>query len=155
MTASQPETIPLRTEEWKIPYENGPRLRALLPRAFKRVCPYCGETKLFKHWFNMNDQCPHCGVEYNREDGYFLGAFALNLIIAEFLGMGAVIVLLIRSNLSILQQEAIAISVAIILPLIFYPFSRTLWMTLDLYFDKELTRQVVTGETLWKTKQGR
>jgi uncharacterized protein (DUF983 family) len=154
MTVSQPEKIPLRTDEWKIPKENGPRFRTLVGRAFRRVCPYCGQSKLFKRWFNMNDQCPHCGVVYNREDGYFLGAFAMNLLIAEFLGIGAVIIILIRSSLSIIEQEVIAVGVAILLPLLFYPFSRTLWMALDLYFDKELTRQVVTGDKLWKTKQG-
>lgn len=152
MAAPQSSPVPLRTEEWKLPKENGPRLRTLLGRAFRRTCPYCGQSKLFKRWFNMNDQCPHCGVIYNREDGYFLGAFALNLVVAEFIGMGAVIILLIRSDLSLLQQEAIAIGVAVLLPLLFYPFSRTLWMTIDLFFDKELTRQHVTGAKMWNKK---
>ncbi|MGH2550535.1 MAG: DUF983 domain-containing protein [Thermomicrobiales bacterium] len=150
MSVSPPVEIPLRTEEWKLPKESGPRFRALISRAFRRVCPYCGQSKLFKRWFNMNDQCPHCGVIYNREDGYFLGAFAMNLVIAEFLGMGAVVVLLLRSDLSLIQQEVIAIGVAVLLPVLFYPFSRTLWMALDLFFDKDLTRQVVTGARMWK-----
>ena len=91
----------------------------------------------------MPDICPNCQTRFEREDGYFLGAYAINLIIAEFLGLGAVLVFLFQMDLSLLMTEAIAIATAVGLPVLFFPWSRMLWMALDLFFDHELTRTVV------------
>ena len=43
-----------------------------------------------------------------------------------------IVIILLRSNLSLYQQEAIGIGAAILLPIIFFPWSRTIWMALDL-----------------------
>ena len=42
---------------------------------------------------------PRCGARFEREEGYFLGAYALNLIVAEFLGLGLAFVLIFRTEL--------------------------------------------------------
>ena len=141
-SALRPE---LHSERWSLPAAGFARLRTLLSRAARRVCPYCGQANIFKHWFTIETYCPECGVRFDREDGYFLGAMAVNLIVAEMVGMSAVIILLLQRDMSLLWQEAIAISVAITMPLLFYPFSRTFWMAVDLYLDKELTRAPLRG----------
>jgi hypothetical protein len=76
-------------------------------------------------------------VQFEREEGYFLGAYALNLIVAEFLGLGLAIVLLFRTDLrhlSLIWQEIIAVALAIAFPVILFPFSRTVWIAMDLVF---------------------
>ena len=142
LSALRPE---LHTERWSIPPAGFARLRTLLARAARRVCPYCGQSKVFKNWFSIETYCPACGVRFDREEGYFLGAMAVNLIVAEMVGMSAVILLLLQRDMSLILQEVIAISVAIGMPLLFYPFSRTFWMAFDLYVDKELTRATLRG----------
>lgn len=115
-----------------LPRSGGARLTRLLSRAVRLRCPLCGATKIFTSPFSLRRCCPRCGYSFEREEGYFLGAYALNLVVAEVLGLGVIVRLLLRSDLSVTAQEAIAIPAAIILPIVFFPFSRTSWMALDL-----------------------
>ena len=67
----------------------------------------------------LRERCPRCGVRFEREEGYFLGAYGLNLIVAEFLGLGLAIVLIFKTDLRHLQliwQEVIAVALAIAFP---------------------------------------
>jgi uncharacterized protein (DUF983 family) len=117
-----------------LPRAGWPRLRTLLSRALRLRCPECGGGGIFTHWLTIKERCPHCDYEFAREGGYFLGAYALNLIFAEFIPVGLMIVLLIWSDLSWIVLEAVLIPLAVILPFLFFPFARTLWMALDLSF---------------------
>jgi hypothetical protein len=83
-----------------------------------------------------------------REEGYFLGAYAVNLIVAEVIGVGVVIAILFQVDLSLWEQEFIAVGAAIILPLLFFPFARTLWMALDLTVDRDTNERHLTGEEI-------
>ena len=105
---------------------------ALFTRALRRRCPHCGGGGIFKHWLSLHERCPTCGFIYEREEGYFLGAYALNLVVAELIGFAIVIALLVWTGISILQLQIIAVVLAVGLPLLFFPFSRTLWMAVDL-----------------------
>lgn len=104
----------------------------LLSRAIRLRCPQCGSKGIFQHPWSIVECCPRCGYTFAREDGYFLGAYAINLIVAEVIGLGAVLIFLFSRDYSLLTTEVIAIGAALLLPIIFYPFSRTFWMMLDL-----------------------
>lgn len=109
----------------------------LLGRALARRCPYCGARGIFTGWWSLRDHCPRCGVRFAREDGYFLGAYALNLIVAESLALIIALYLIFRTRLAdaaLLWQEIVAVALAVGIPIIFYPFSRTLWIALDVFF---------------------
>jgi len=56
------------------------RTRMLLRGATRR-CPRCGSGKLFHKWFKMVPDCPRCGMHFEREEGYWTGAIAVNTII--------------------------------------------------------------------------
>jgi uncharacterized protein (DUF983 family) len=117
---------------WNLPESPALRLSTLLGRAVSRRCPYCGARGIFTNYWALHVQCPRCGVVFEREDGYFLGAYAINLIAAEFLGFGGILILLVWTELSTLALQMIAVVVAIGLPVLAYPFTRSLWMALDL-----------------------
>jgi uncharacterized protein (DUF983 family) len=123
---------PVNLEVRDLPPSGSRRTRMLLARAVRRQCPLCGSPGIFKSWMMMRDFCPRCGYEFAREGGYFLGAYALNLLAAEFIPVGSLIVLLIWSDLSWIALEAILIPLAVGLPFLFYPFARTFYMALDL-----------------------
>src|SRR5262245_32870110 len=53
-----------------IPPDRPSRLGALL----RQRCPRCRTGRVFRSLFRMNDPCPHCGLLFEREEGYFLGA---------------------------------------------------------------------------------
>ena len=132
-----------------LPARGGRRLAVLLARALHRRCPYCGSPGIFAGWFSLRERCPTCGVAFEREDGYFLGAYAVNLLIAEFLGMGLAVLLLVGTDLPLRSLVAVAAVAAVGLPILFFPYARTLWMALDLLLDppeRQAERRLRGGE---------
>ena len=105
----------------------------LLRRALTLRCPYCGSGNIFQGWLTLKERCPRCHTLFEREDGYFVGGYALNLITAEFLAFGIVLILLLFADLSTLQLQITGVVLALGLPILFFPFSRTVWIALDLY----------------------
>jgi hypothetical protein len=74
-------------------------------------------------------------VQFEREDGYFLGAYAFNMIVAEFLGLGIALALIFGTamrHVDLLWQEALALTLAVVFPVLFFPFFRDAWMAFDL-----------------------
>jgi uncharacterized protein (DUF983 family) len=124
------------------------RLGTLLHRALTRRCPQCGSSGIFRGYWTLRDRCPRCDYRFDREEGYFLGAYAINLIVAEFLSIAVLVDLLVRTDLSWVAIEAIVIPLAIGLPILFFPFSRTLWMALDLMIDRNSTDRQLRHEEL-------
>jgi uncharacterized protein (DUF983 family) len=58
-----------------------------------QLCPRCREGEIFRKsvWLlpGMYERCPVCGLKFEREDGYFLGA----MYIGYGLGVGAIALL--------------------------------------------------------------
>jgi len=52
----------------------------ILWRGLTHRCPNCGEKTLFKPgaWFELNPDCPRCGLKIERDEGFFLGSMSLN-----------------------------------------------------------------------------
>jgi uncharacterized protein (DUF983 family) len=126
-----------RTDLWELPQETWSRSVVTMRRALGRRCPYCGSHGIYDGYFALRERCPRCGIRFEREEGYFLGAYALNLIVAEFLGLGLAILLIFKTdlrNLQLLWQEVIAVALAIAFPVALFPFSRTVWIAMDLIF---------------------
>jgi len=85
----------------------------------------------------MHDRCPSCGLHFNREPGYFLGAMYISY------GLGLAVIFAFAAILCALTHwrvDKIAIW-AILLFLPFVPmvtfFSRVLWIYLDQTVDPE------------------
>ncbi len=126
-----------RTELRDLPRDTWSRFLVTMRRAVTRRCPYCGSPGVYESYFALRERCPKCSVRFEREEGYFLGAYALNLIVAEFVGLGLAIFLIFKTDLrhlSLVWQELIAVALAIVFPVTLFPFSRTVWIALDLIF---------------------
>jgi uncharacterized protein (DUF983 family) len=107
-------------------------------RALMLRCPRCGKRGIFRSWFRLKPECPACGLSLERgesEDHWF-GAVAVNLVAAELLGIGAIIVWIVATWPDVpwtaIQYAGPLIMIA--LPVLFYPLSRALWLAWDLYF---------------------
>ena len=108
-------------------------LRLLLSGLFLR-CPYCGKGKLFRRFYSMYDRCPVCGWRYEREEGYWTGAMALNLVVTELLiaiVTVPVVIWLAVSGLSVWPLVIIGVPMCVILPLLFFRHAKSFWMSLD------------------------
>ena len=113
-----------------------PPARMVLRGLVKR-CPLCGSGGLFTSWFRMRERCPGCGYRFEREEGFFLGAYVVNLGVTEglllVLGIVPAIVLLAANpDTNLLPLVLVGLAAAVVAPLVFYPFSRTLWCAIDL-----------------------
>lgn len=115
-----------------LPPSGSARRRKLLKRGLLLQCPYCGQGHIIKFPFWIEDCCPRCGYQFAPESGYFVGGYAINLVGAEVIGVVIIVIILLRSNLSLYQQEALGLGAAVLLPILFFPWSRTIWMALDL-----------------------
>ena len=113
-----------------------PTLGTMLKRGLARHCPNCGSGGLFHRWFRMAERCPRCGIKFEREEGFFLGAFLINFAVGEgliaVLLFGYVILLSANANVSVPGFIAVGIGLSVIVTLFFYPFSKTVWSALDI-----------------------
>lgn len=111
-----------------------PGLLIMLLRGLTLRCPNCGAWGVFKSYGVLRDHCPRCGVRLDRGEG---GAgMVLNLFVSEMLFAAAFVLTLILTWPNVpwnfLQWGSVAGMV--IAPFLFYPFSRTLWLAIDLNF---------------------
>lgn len=111
----------------------------MLARGLLRRCAACGRGGLFAGWFRMRDRCPGCGYVFAREDGFALGAVLMNLAVTEallaFAGVVPLIaVLAANPDANVAPLIVAATAVVLLGPVAFAPFSRTLWVALELIF---------------------
>ena len=108
----------------------------MLRRGLIRRCPRCGSGNLFRTWWSMRDRCPRCGVRFVREEGYFTGVYLVNfgvvLAVLVVMIMGVAVWLGSNPGASAVPFLVVGTVVAIGLPVLFYPFARTIWAALDL-----------------------
>jgi uncharacterized protein (DUF983 family) len=112
----------------------------MLWRGATRRCARCGSGKLFKHWFKMVDDCPRCGLHFEREPGYFAGALAINLILVG--GLFAIVFITMLAltipDIPIGLTLAVCLPIVALGPIVAYPFSKTLWIAVDRAFLQQL-----------------
>jgi len=106
----------------------------LLKRGMHRRCPVCGAKKLFRRWVQMADDCPQCGLHFQRVPGQWLGSWFINICLAQVLVIGIV---LGGSLASYPRPQIVPIAICgglamVVFPFGFFPYSRTLWLAIDL-----------------------
>ena len=102
-------------------------------------CPVCREGKVFSIFFlKMHSNCPVCGLKFEREPGYFLGAMYFSY------GMGIPPLTLMTIFQRWISPERSMISCILVSTLIFLPmvvpivrYSRVMWLHLDRFFDPQ------------------
>ena len=109
----------------------------LLWRAIRLRCPNCDGGPLFKRWLQMQVRCPVCGMRLERgEEGYQVGAYMFNIVAAELFFAAIFLALLIyrwpAPPWALLLYGGMATMV--VTPVLFYPFSKDLFLAFDLIF---------------------
>lgn len=120
----------------------------MLARGLVKHCPLCGSGRLFDGWFRMKERCPGCGYRFEREQGFGLGAFVVNLAVTEallaILGIIPLIVLLSNDPNADITPVIVGLVVAgIVGTFVSFPFCRTVWVAFEL-----MIRPVDRGEPL-------
>ena len=112
-------------------------------RGLSMRCPRCGSRHLFRHWFKMATTCPKCQLLFEREEGSFLGAYMINLAI----DMGAILAVFVIGfattvpDTPAVKLAIIAGAVSVLTPIVFYPFSKTIWCAIDMIMRHTMGEQ--------------
>jgi uncharacterized protein (DUF983 family) len=114
-----------------------PRALTLAGRALRLRCPNCGKGKPFLSWFRMRTQCEVCEIAFERgEEGYQVGSYMFNIVASElafaFVFVGLVVLTWPSPPWTLLEYGGIIMM--IIVPFVFYPFSKALFLAFDLLF---------------------
>lgn len=111
------------------------RIQAVI-RGVTNRCPNCGGRTLFREGtlFDLNKDCPACGLKIERDEGFFLGSLSLNY--------GVTLVCYLTPVMLLAYFEVIGTTLAIILagigailfPALFYRSSRSWWLMCYYFF---------------------
>ena len=105
------------------------RLQVLL-RGLRNRCPNCGNSTLFREgtWFEVNKECPKCGLRFERDEGFFLGSMSLNYGVTIVCFLTPVMLLAYKGVIGTTPAIVLAGVGAIGFPLLFYRSSRSWWL---------------------------
>jgi len=103
--------------------------RALLDGLLLR-CPRCHKGRMFESFFTMRRECLVCGLRFERATGEVTGGMAIN-----FVATGLIITIgsLYFGLFSTAPLARVLLGLglfAVIFPILFYPISRGLWVSL-------------------------
>jgi uncharacterized protein (DUF983 family) len=104
-------------------------------RAAMLRCPWCGSRRTFlRGWFRRHPRCRTCGIAWSREVGFELGAVTISTIltfgaIAVCMAVGFVAT---APDIPVLPLMLAIGAVGVVVPVVAYPFSYTLWLAFDL-----------------------
>lgn len=98
----------------------------------RQRCPRCRRGKMFRGVFAMNDPCPVCGLLFQREEGYFLGAMYVSyaLSAAVLLPMFFATMALFPEADPLLLTLGVMVAYWPFVPAVFR-YSRAVWIYID------------------------
>ncbi len=99
-------------------------------RGLRNRCPNCGGSTLFRKatWFEVNKECPACGLRFERDEGFFLGSMSLNYGVTIVCFLTPVMVLAYKGVIGTTLAIVLAGVGALLFPLAFYRSSRSWWL---------------------------
>jgi uncharacterized protein (DUF983 family) len=106
----------------------------MIGRALLLRCPWCGGKGWTKGLLHRTERCRTCGYKYERQPGFSLGATTVNIIVTFGLLAVVIIVGMVATypDIALWPILIVALAVTVIVPIVFYPFSYTIWAAIDL-----------------------
>lgn len=106
---------------------------------------------MFRGRFAMNDPCPHCGLIFQREEGYFLGAMYVSTVfsIALTLPIFVVAILLVPGHDVMIATVLTLLGYIPLIPAVFR-YSRVFWI----YFDRAVCPSNFSACRFEKMREG-
>ncbi len=110
----------------------------IVGRGLRLRCPRCGEGRVFTRFFTMPDACASCGLDFKREQGYYIGAMYINYGVTTVILLGVSLPLIGRFPLpQILWPLGLFCT---LFPVWFFRYSRSLWLAIDLYIITKIPK---------------
>jgi uncharacterized protein (DUF983 family) len=101
-------------------------------------CARCGSRGLFRRWFTMVERCPRCDLQFEREEGQWVGAMIVNFVVTEIAFLVALLggLLLTWPDVPWLWLTLVVAALNLLIPIVFYPTSKTIWVGIDLLMHR-------------------
>lgn len=131
-------------------YRNGAedalRFWTYLLRSIRLRCPQCGKGRIYYAFSKMFRHCVFCGLVYERESGYFLGAIYFNYgLTALVVTVGyPLLVFGLRLPANVIFWAAMVF--CILFPFCFFRYARSLWIAFDQLCDPGESRSRIRSE---------
>ncbi len=102
----------------------------VVARGLRNRCPNCGEATLFREgaWFEVNKACPVCGLQIERDEGFFIGSMSLNYGVTLVGFLLPVLLLAYKGLIGTTTAVVLAGVGSIGFPFAFYRSSRSWWL---------------------------
>lgn len=99
----------------------------------------------------MKQRCPRCDLKFERIDGHMVGALGINTVVSIIVVVlvGILGFILTFPELPLAPLTTTAITAAVIFPILFYPFSKTVWTAIDLRMRPPTSDEVHPGYADW------
>src|SRR3954465_9203158 len=107
----------------------------IIARGLSNCCPNCGHPTLFQpgKLFELDRVCRNCGLKIEKEEGFFLGAMALNYGVTCVGLLAPVVILWYIGVLPPRGAIGLALTLAVLAPIALYRSSRS-WQLMLYYF---------------------
>ena len=79
----------------------------------------------------MCPQCAACGLVFEPEQGFFVGGIYVSYAVTTAIGLGSVLITDWLRPLSLAGQLALAVPLMLIVPVLFFHHSRSIWLALN------------------------
>ncbi len=118
-----------------------------LARGIRLRCAACDGGGLFESWFRIHPSCPTCGLDFQREDGYWLGAMVVSFAVTEAIFgiffVGSMVAT--WPDVPWLAIGVIGVLLNLAVPILFARRSRTIWMGIDQSFFPPTVEEEATA----------
>ena len=106
----------------------------MVARGLRGRCPRCGSGGVFRNFFDLHERCPSCGLKFEREPGYWVGA----MVIITAVTVGVFITVLV-GGIALTWPEVpwgwllgVTVGANLVVPVLGYPRAKTTWAAFEL-----------------------
>lgn len=116
-----------------------PTFRSAVRAAFRLRCPNCHEGRVLARWPNkIFPECSHCGLSFFRESGYYIGGMIVTYGLTLAVVIPVFLLSLLLPDLKSVSDDgrvALWLTFAVALSLLLMPYSYSLWLNVDFWFE--------------------
>lgn len=128
---------------------SGPTLGTVVGRGLTGRCPGCGSRGIFKGVTDLKEDCPTCGLHFEREDGYWLGSMIV--IMGMVLGTFGVVtvggIALFWPDVPWTAVTIAGIAANVLVPTLGYGYAKSVWQGLSWGFSPPTTAEAAEAFT--------
>jgi uncharacterized protein (DUF983 family) len=127
-------------------------------RGIRGRCGRCGCRGLFRGYFRLAERCPCCWYQFRREEGFLAGVYLVNFTVTLFLIWLVLMAYVIwragtGSDDPLWPMLTACLALAIVVPVVAYPFAASTWAALDLVM-RPLEPDEEADAATWSAAEG-